>query len=50
MKVRYLGKTESLALTNGREYEVITIENDWFRIIDDSGDDYLYAPICFEII
>lgn len=50
MKVKYIGKTESLMLTNGTIYEVIFVEKGWYRIIDESGEDYLYPPEQFEII
>ncbi len=50
MKVRYLGKTEFLVLTNGKIYEVISEERGYYRIIDDSGEDYLYPPQYFEIV
>ena len=44
------GKTEFLMLTYDKVYEVISIERGWYRINDDSGDDYLYPPEYFEII
>lgn len=50
MKVRYLGETDFLVLTNGKIYTVLSIEKDWYRIIDDSGEDYLYSPELFEIV
>lgn len=50
MKVRYLGKTEYLVLTNNKVYEVKSIEKDWYRIIDESGEDYLYPLQYFEVI
>lgn len=37
-------------LTNGKIYEVISIERGWYRLIDDSGEDYLYPPENFKII
>ena len=49
MKVRWKGKTEALMLTHGKIYEVISIERGWYRIIDDSGEDYLYPPELFEL-
>lgn len=49
MKVKYIGKTD-VSLTNGKEYEVIEVENGWFRIVDDTDDDYLFPPDEFEII
>ena len=50
MKVKWLGKTGFLVLTNNKIYDVISIERGWYRIIDDSGDDYLYPPDMFEIV
>lgn len=50
MKVRYLGKTESFGLEHNKIYDVLSIEEGWYRIIDNSGDDYLYPPEEFEKI
>lgn len=50
MKVRWLGKTEALILTNDKIYDVISIERGWYRVIGDSGEDYLYPPEVFEIV
>ena len=50
IKVKWLGKTTSFMLTNGKIYDVISIEKDWYRIVDDSGEDYLYPPDKFEIV
>ena len=50
MRVRFLGKTSFLVLTHDKIYDVISIEKDWYRIVDDSGEDYLYPPEIFEII
>ena len=50
MKVKWLCKTDFLVLTNNKIYDVISIERGWYRIIDDSGDDYLYPPDMFEIV
>ena len=49
-RVRYIGKTGFLTLTNGKEYDVLSVERTWYRIIDDSGDDYLYPPEDFEVV
>lgn len=44
MKVRYIGKTFGVdALTNGREYECLSVEDPFIRVIDDSEEDYLYS-------
>ena len=49
MKVKYTGKT-GVSLTNGKEYDVLAIENGWYRIVDDTNDDYLFPPDNFDII
>lgn len=44
MKVKYIGESFGVeGLTNGKIYKVIAIEDDMLRIIDDSGEDYLYS-------
>ena len=50
MKVKYIGMTSPLELTNGKIYDIISIERGWYRINDDTEDDYLYPPECFEIV
>ena len=50
MRVKYMGETNPLMLTHGKEYEVLSIEKGWYRIIDDTDEDYLYPPELFEII
>lgn len=49
MKIKYTGKTDA-SLSNGKEYEVLSVERKWFRIEDDTGEDYLYPPEDFEIV
>lgn len=50
MKVKYVGKTVSFMLTQNKIYDVLSIEKDWYRIKDDTGEDYLYPPQSFEVI
>ena len=50
MKVKYIKETSFLVLTQGKVYDVVSVEKGWYRIVDDSGDDYLYPPEAFEII
>lgn len=50
MKVRYKGKTESLVLTHNKIYSVLGVEKGWYRLVDDSGEDYLYPPESFDRI
>jgi len=37
-------------LVYGKIYDVISIEKDWYRIIDNSNEDYLYPPELFEVV
>jgi hypothetical protein len=50
MIIKYIGKTSPLELTNGEVYTVISIEHGWYRIIDDTGEDYLFPPQFFEVV
>ena len=50
MKVVYLGPTESHTLEHRRVYEVLSEEDGWYRIIDKSGEDYLYPKDEFIIL
>lgn len=50
MKVRYIGKTVELCLTNGKIYEALGYEHGFIRVIDDSDEDYLFEPENFEVI
>lgn len=38
------------SLTVGREYEVLGIEADEYRLLDDTGEPILFDPMCFEIV
>ena len=43
-KVRYVGKSFGTAcLTNGNIYNVLGIQDGFIRVVDDSGEDYLYS-------
>ena len=48
MIVTYIGETRPLELTHGKEYDVLSVEKGWYRIIDDTGEDYLYPPEYFK--
>ena len=50
MKVKYIKNTVAMCLTKNNIYEVLSIEKGWYRIVDDTGEDYLYPPDNFEII
>lgn len=52
MKVKYIDESDPLELINGKVYDVIEVdqESGWYRIIDETGEDYLFEPEAFEII
>ena len=46
LKVRYAGSSFGVdSLTNGKIYTVLGVEFGNLRIVDDSGEDYLYGAI-----
>lgn len=49
MKVKYTGKSD-VSLTNGKLYKVIAIEDSWYRIIDNTDEDYLFSPDEFVVV
>ncbi len=50
MIVRFLGESNPLALLHGKEYEVLSLECGWYRIVDETREDYLYPPRLFEVV
>lgn len=50
MKAKYIGKSESYALDNGKIYKILSVDQAWYRVIDESGEDYLYPAEVFEIV
>ena len=49
MYVKYIGDS-CVSLTKGKRYEVLSIEKEWYRIVDDSGEDYLFSPEDFMVM
>ena len=49
-KVKYIDESDPLYFINGKVYQALGIEEDMYRVIDETGDDYLYDPECFEIV
>jgi hypothetical protein len=39
-----------LRLTPGREYEVLALEADWYRLLNDADDPVLYSPDDFLVL
>ena len=56
MKVRVIESERSKAwgytgdLIEGKIYDVESVEKNFYRIIDESGEDYLYNKAIFEIV
>lgn len=43
MKLRYIGESFGIdSLTDGKIYDAVE-ENGMYRVVDDSGEDYLYS-------
>lgn len=49
-RVKLVGDSDPLYFINGNEYEVIGEEEGLYRIIDETGEDYLYSLDEFEIV
>ena len=46
MLLKYVGESFGAdSLTDGKIYEATIEDNDYYRVIDDSGEDYLYPKI-----
>ena len=42
--------TRYWSLSLGREYEVLGIEADWLRSLNDRGEPVLFDPACFRVV
>ena len=49
MKVKYIGP-DCVSLTNGKVYEVLSVEGSCYRIIDETEEDYLFMKEEFVIV
>lgn len=45
--MKYVGPDLPGSLVNGKIYEVVAVEDGFYRIIDESGEDYLYGKKSF---
>lgn len=50
MIVKFIGQSDPLALLHGKDYEVLSVECGWYRVIDETNEDYLYPPQAFEVV
>lgn len=49
MRIKYIGHIDNVHLTKNKLYEVIRIEEGWFRILNDAGEVEKYPPFLFEV-
>lgn len=50
IKGRWLGITDTTALMHGKIYEIEAEEGKFYRVIDETHEDYLYPKRGFEIV
>ena len=50
MRVRFLGKFDTLALEKDKIYDVMSVEKGWYRVNTELDEDYLFPPEQFEIV
>lgn len=50
MIVKYLGESDPLCFIHGKNYVVLGIEEGYYRIIDETGEDHLYDSEMFDIV
>jgi hypothetical protein len=48
IEVRFIGEGSPMSLITGKIYSVMAIEDDCYRIVDETGEDYLYSIKAFE--
>ncbi|TCL32190.1 hypothetical protein EV210_12310 [Anaerospora hongkongensis] len=50
MKVKYIGESDSMRFVYGKVYTVLGKEGPFWRVIDETGEDYLYTLQNFQIV
>ncbi len=51
IKIKCIDNTgNEISLTKDKVYSVTRIEMGWYRIVDDTGEDYLFPPELFEAV
>ena len=49
-KMNFLSKDNHIDLIEGKVYTILSEEKGFFRVVDESGEDYLYPKSFFEIV
>lgn len=47
MRKKFIGKSDKVALVNNKVYEVLSVEEGWYRIVSEDGASYLFPPELF---
>lgn len=50
MKIKFIGRTDSAFFIHGKIYDVESYEDGWYRIFDETDEDYLYPTESFEVV
>lgn len=59
LKIKYIGEAQIdepnsykifMDVVPNKIYDVLSIEGGWYRIVDESGEDYMYPPNKFEVV
>ena len=50
MKVQFVYRENGVIVERGNTYEVISVDEGWYRIEDDMGDKCYYPASLFEVI
>ena len=50
MKIKFIWPYDLVGVKKEKEYEVISIEKGWYRIMTELGEDYLFPPSAVEVI
>ena len=50
VRVKYLGPDDPLMLMHDKVYVAKTEKYGWFRVVDETDDDYMYPPQLFDVV
>jgi hypothetical protein len=49
-KAKYTGKSSDWQCIDGKVYDIVYEDNDFYSVIDETKQNYMYPKCCFEII
>ena len=50
MRVQFVKRENDRIVERGYVYDVLAIDDGWYKIVDDMGDECLYPPRLFDVI